>query len=432
MVLMADAMAPETRTTIDAMIELLKSRGKTDIAQISMALDTDQGIIENWAKVLEKGNLVKISYEVGKMFVTPYNLTPEQETAVKAEMQTKAFSIESTVSSELLSLDNLSETLKGIKTSILAAEKLESDQMPQMRKALSQINSISEAVDQKLRSVGQTEKRANEFYDAINKRAAELAMRVSQIESTVNSKSIEDARHNIAQIMGEAADADKQIALMSKNTSDSINQLRTSMEEQMKQLHQQMDSNGRDLEAKTKEYSRLLSESERELRDRARAATSVVQESKEFEQEKEKTKSRINEVRAEFNDAYAKTREEISKSKSELDASSKALLDQVDSIKKGFGEAAMMDDAITRVKGELASIESDIAAQRREIEELLTQIHKIQSTEVQPDKKSATINSIKDMVDKAASNVSDIRNKVKNVSEGAKEIGKKEEGQQEG
>ncbi len=423
---MADAAAPETRTSIDSMIELLRSKGKMELSQISETLDVDQNIIENWAKVLEKGSLVKISYEVGKMFVTPSGFTQEQETSAKTEMQTKTSAIESAASAEMLSLDTLSDTLKGIRASVSAAEKLESDQMPQMRKAIAQIDSIYSSVDQRTRAIDQMAKRANELYDSINKRATDLASRISQIEAVSTGKGVDEAKRGLAQIMSDASEIDKQIALMGKSAGDSINRLRQEMEEQMKQLRQQMDSNRREIDAKMKEYSSMLSESERDLRGRVKAAGSIAQESSEFEREKEKIKRRISDIMVEFNDAYAKTRDEINRSKVELDATSKSLLDQIEFIRKSFGDAASIDDSITRAKSELTSIESEIAAQKQEVSGILSQVRNVQSTG-ELDKKKAAIDGMKGRADKAVSNVGNIRKRIKKASDEVEEIGKKEE-----
>ena len=45
-------MGPEARTTIDAMIDLLKKKGKSDITSIAAELGVSSSVIEDWAKVL--------------------------------------------------------------------------------------------------------------------------------------------------------------------------------------------------------------------------------------------------------------------------------------------------------------------------------------------------------------------------------------------
>lgn len=418
----------QTKTTIDSMIELLRDKGKMELSQISQTLGIDQTVVENWAKVLERGNLVKISYEVGKMFVAPYSLTPEQESSVGKEVQARTSSIESSAASGLLSLDSLSETLKGISTSIEAAERLESSQMPQMRKALSQINSIYESVDQKTRAIDQMAKRASELYDVVNKRAADLEAKISQIESTTSAKGLEDARQQFTKILSDASEMDKQIGLIEKSAHDSVDQLRKAVDEQIRQIHQQLDAGRKSVDDKIKEYSRQLSISERDLRNRVNSASSTMREVNDFERDKEKANKRIRDIRTEFNDAYSKTSKEIERSKAELDETSKSLLGQIDNIRKGFGDAAEIDDAIARTKAEVASIESEIAAQRAELNGIVSELHGVLSgDDGHIGQKKDAVEKVGAKADKAASNVGSIRKKVKKASDEAERIGKKEE-----
>ena len=63
------AKPSEAKTTIDTLTELLKSKGKMEINKIADSLGIDTSIAENLIKVLEDANLVKVTYEVGKMYV---------------------------------------------------------------------------------------------------------------------------------------------------------------------------------------------------------------------------------------------------------------------------------------------------------------------------------------------------------------------------
>ena len=78
------AKPSEAKTTIDTLTELLRSKGKMEINKIADSLSIDTSIAENLVKVLEDANLVKVTYEVGKMYVEPMLVTREQEQAFAA------------------------------------------------------------------------------------------------------------------------------------------------------------------------------------------------------------------------------------------------------------------------------------------------------------------------------------------------------------
>ena len=66
----------EVKTSIDALLDLIKSRGLVDVSVAASELGIAGAVAEQWAKVLEENNLVKISYRVGKMYVEPVAVSP--------------------------------------------------------------------------------------------------------------------------------------------------------------------------------------------------------------------------------------------------------------------------------------------------------------------------------------------------------------------
>ena len=59
----------QATTKIDALYEYIKKHGKSDITTVASSIGVAPNIIEGWAKVLENGRLVKISYAVGNFHV---------------------------------------------------------------------------------------------------------------------------------------------------------------------------------------------------------------------------------------------------------------------------------------------------------------------------------------------------------------------------
>src|SRR5271170_5516673 len=108
----------ETRTSIDTLLELLKVKGKSELNGVAVALDVDPRIVENWAKVLEAGNLIKISYKVGKMYLEPMNLKPEQQLDMKTKTDVTKFILEEDIAIERISLEKFSKNIEELNKSI--------------------------------------------------------------------------------------------------------------------------------------------------------------------------------------------------------------------------------------------------------------------------------------------------------------------------
>ena len=195
----------ETRTTIDSLIELLKSKGKMELGAISMNLGVDPKIVEGWAKVLEKGSLVKISYEVGKMYVAPATLTPEQETQVKSKLEAKTVSVGADISAQLMNVAKLSEMIENIKASTVNAEKVYAEQMPALHKTVSEINRMYDTIEERDKSIKQISKKAEELYDSINKRITELNSRIDYVDTAMADKGFDDVKAMVSQVTKDAS-----------------------------------------------------------------------------------------------------------------------------------------------------------------------------------------------------------------------------------
>jgi len=103
------AKPSDAKTTIDSLAELLREKGKMELGKIAQSLGVEQNVVENWAKVLEAGNMVKISNEVGKMYVEPLQVTKEQEAAVAATIDAQRAKLENELAMQRTTLDRCSK-----------------------------------------------------------------------------------------------------------------------------------------------------------------------------------------------------------------------------------------------------------------------------------------------------------------------------------
>src|SRR5208337_1649342 len=57
-------------TSIDDLVKYLKEHGETESSELANTLGVDTGIVEAWSDALEKAKIVRITYKVGKMYVS--------------------------------------------------------------------------------------------------------------------------------------------------------------------------------------------------------------------------------------------------------------------------------------------------------------------------------------------------------------------------
>ncbi len=369
----------ETRTTIDSLIELLRTKGKMELGAISVAIGVDPKIVEGWANVLEKGNLVKITYEVGKMYISPSILTPEQETKVKSTLDAKSVTLESDISTQLISIEKLTEAIEKIKTTTATSEKIYAEQMPEIHKTVSEINKIYDYVQERGNSIAAISKRASETYDNINKRITELDARIEHTNVGVEGKGVEEIRGMINQLVKEAEAADSEISSASKTTTDYMEQLSKNVEVQTKNLHSKIEKDRREMETRLRNYSKQIETLESQLKEREKHVKGSFEEVNTFIKEKERLKKQLSDAKVEFNNMYSKTNEEMQKSVSRVDDLSKVLLNKIDTFKKGFGESVAIYDSIDKAKKEVSDIETESNQIRQELQRMGEQLRALKA-----------------------------------------------------
>ncbi|MCL4379682.1 MAG: hypothetical protein M1160_03650 [Candidatus Marsarchaeota archaeon] len=424
---MADDAPPSTKTTIDSLVELLKKKGKMDLASVSVALGVDQSIVENWAKVLEKGNIVKITYEVGKMFLTISTLSAEQEATEHSRAEAEISGLMAQSESQMLSLDKLTETLESIKGSVATAEKAEASEMPEIRRAIADLNSIYATVEQRNRGFEQMAKKAEQIYDEINKRVIELSTRLGGISGEGGAKGVDDARQELESISKSIASINSQISAVGKSSSESMDQIRRSVIEQSKALERQIEQSKKEIDAKLNEYAKQADTVERQLKDRVRAISSSVEELNSFSKEREKQLRRLRDSRVELNNYYMKMSEELNTQKSSAAAISKEISEKVARLKSGFGEAAEIDDTLSTLKSQMAGLEREIADARQDVNDITNKLRALSAlSSATTEQKTAAFSDLQKRASAARSRVSNIEDKVGNAESAAGKIaGKK-------
>ena len=150
-------------TGVDSLVKLVRERGKVELREASVELGISQGVIEEWAKVLEREGVVKIDYQFTKIFLT----IPTSE---KSEAQKKAREITEMqvtmareVESQVKRLERVGRELDEMRDEFIGVSKVFEDKMA--------------AIRQKVREL-----------DALEKKHEELCYR----GRCINEKSIED------------------------------------------------------------------------------------------------------------------------------------------------------------------------------------------------------------------------------------------------
>ncbi|MCL4389376.1 hypothetical protein M1397_02055 [Candidatus Marsarchaeota archaeon] len=427
---MAERPTAETRTAIDSLIGLLRQRGKMDLNSIANALNTDIDVVERWAKVLEKDEMVKITYEVGKMFIAPATLTKEQEKTLTHDIQMKASALSETATSQIMSLQSIENSLKAMKGTVAEASKVEAQELPELKKAIGELNAIFNSVDQNKRAIDLIYKNTNAMYDSISKKADSLVAKINQVQQTAlpNAPSSDELRLKISEIEKGVAAIKGQISAMRRSTNESIEEIRKGVGDQFKVIDGQLEKGKKDLLSRMKTYQDGAIEAERQLAERLKLITTISDEIKAFTAERDHQINQIRSSKVEFENSYTRAMAKMKKQSEEVEAMSNAMAAKINAIKSKFGSAPGYENSISELDKHLSEMENRVSGAKREAEEIQNQLAGVLSlADLSVTKKEEAIDTLGKKANQNSEKLNGIRSDMDNVTNRIKKLGPSEE-----
>jgi len=129
-------------TGVDGLVKLVRERGRIELREAAVELGISQGVIEEWAKVLEREGIVRIEYQLTKIYLT----TPTSE---KSEAQKKAKDITDMqvtlareAESQLKRLERVGRELDEMRDEFVGVSKVFEDKMAAARQKVRELDSL--------------------------------------------------------------------------------------------------------------------------------------------------------------------------------------------------------------------------------------------------------------------------------------------------
>ena len=229
----------QATTTIDAMVELIKTKGKIDVTSIAVALDISPAVVEDWARVLESGNLVKITYEVGKMFVAPMNVGKEEAEEMQKKLEMQTGTLKERLDVEKLTLDKITDSIKKISSATQEVDKEFEKGAPGIHKALSEIAKLEKEAEKNSDELIKIKNKAASDYELVNKKFSELSSKMASFTSGEFNVNLTANQQKVEAVVASAHAKLGEIDTMRKEKDKALDELKKSMQEEMKKLNDQ-------------------------------------------------------------------------------------------------------------------------------------------------------------------------------------------------
>jgi chromosome segregation ATPase len=404
----------EATTTIDSLLELLKSGGKMELSKIANTLKVNPSIVEGWAKVLEGGGLVKISYEVGRMYVEPAGVSKEQESTIRATVAAEKDALAFEVAHQRGDLEAFSKKLDEISGFVNADETAFKERLPLIQEHLESINKIYEALLAEDKRAAGMAKSTEAAYDSINKKISTLYSKID----TIDTSTVDRAKAELLKIqnaLSKAAELEGQFALLTKSKDKALDAIRKSIETQHKELEKEAANAEKSIDAQLAAYKTEMESGYKALKDQARTTSSVAEQITRFAKEKEFAKQSLSTARDSFNDEYAKTYGRMKNTEEILKKEITKLTTELDQLKDSFGAASKAYDDLEKTRLEIEELKKTIAQMGEEAEKVEETISSLDSAKLSTEEKAKAVGEVKRKRDKIAKSSSDIGGKINDI-----------------
>ncbi len=410
----------ETRTSIDALMELLQQKGKMDVNDIAGTLGIAPAIVESWSKVLETGGMVKISYEVGKMHVAPVVMSPEQTKLIESKIEVKRGLAEDKVAAQRSELEKFVVEINELSTEVSSLERVYQQRMPAVQQMLLQINTLYDSIIEQSKTVEQIKKNAEDSYQSVNKNIDEMYAKIEALSNTeINTR---QGKGTITTGTGDSQDAMKnaEAAYEALNSLSSIkdrlfDSMLQNVDVQVGELKKQINTRKKEVDAQMRASSASIAQVLGRLKTQSKDTKDIVERLKGFKKDIDGTKRLINNAKVQFTDRYEKIEETMNTSTTVLRQDTKGVLDKLSDLKAAFGDVVKIDNTLHDAKKSIEALNKEIGESRESVNELQKLLQAQAAIDMSPEQHITATTEIERKVGKNSEKIAKIKKSIKDT-----------------
>lgn len=409
----------EVKTTIDALLDIIKSKGLVDISAAAATLGIAAPVAEQWAKVLEENNLVKISYRVGKMFVEPMSVSKGDIKLVTAKIETRRDMLEEEVSVQLEQINKIGDIIEAAKISAGNAETIFKQKAPEEQQMLNELNRVYNNVEKQYAEIEDAKKKVEETNDRINKSLTDTLSKIAAYSSSDIVKNIEETRERMSAAIKSVSEVNAAANSIIKQKDKAFEDIRKKFAEQVAAEKAQMDKEFKDINNRLQVSLDQVKIEENKIREQNSSLRAATEGLETFNKEKAAMEKELNAARVHFNDQYLVRRQELEKNLSLFDDKMKTFYSKVKEMKDAFGDVANIFDSIEGAKKDLAEVTTKLASAKVQAQGLQEALKTLSSSDMPVGQSAdavdkiardikglnATIDDVRGGITKAASNI---------------------------
>jgi hypothetical protein len=365
--------SPDARTSIDSLLELLIAKGRMDLNTVSITLGISPRIIEEWAKVLENGKLIKVNYEVGKMYLEPLELVsgPDQGKSIEIRTEAQKSALQNEMEVEKITLDKFSKNLDELAVSVSGMETLYRQKIPNIQKLLSEVDLMAAPLTKRAKDMDKMQKDAEMYFGQLDKRVDAAYEKINSMEGSSAERNLRQKEEMLKASLARADQAKATLLDLEDTRQALYKKISADMERQMKEfrtgLKASIDQIYTELKADAADSVAIEKEIKTELVETAKTSGEMARVKKEMES----SRTELANARNSFKDRYQKLANEITNTSKAVEQKYQTAQVQMLDLKESVGEVSRLHDSIAASKAELEKIRESIRASKETVDSIL-------------------------------------------------------------
>ncbi len=386
-------------TSIDDLVKYLNEHGETESSVLASELKVGENIINTWAEVLEKAQITKINYKMGKMFVSPMVITKESVEAAKKTVELKKDVAETELLTQISMINQVNARLDEFKRFVSGAESTFKTKAGTIKEAIDEIDKLNARVDGSYKKLKDKKVYIDTLSSNIDKETLKLEEKSKSAEGISGRDS--DSKRVIADIRSKLDDSETRLRDLRVNFNSAL-------EEERKGSNDMLDG----IKSENSKLREMLKQQEKEVQDYASFLES-------YKKESDAAKRQIIKERNKMLDDIARSGDETRKVFRDADkrvADTKKMLAEM---KSQFGGYSELSDKLNNIKTSIDEIEKKKGALQKDFDALGDQLRVLSTLEQsRVAEKTVKMGQVNQKIADAAKRVDEIASETEAVKNG--------------
>ena len=341
-------------TSIDDLVKYLNEHGETESSALATELKVGENIINTWAEVLEKAQIVKINYKMGKMFVSPMVITKEGVEAAKKTVELKKGVAETELMTQVSMINQVNTKLDEFKRYVSGAEGTFKTKAGSIKEAIDEIDKMGLRVDSSYKKLREKKDYIDTLSGNIDKETLKLEEKAKAAED-ISGRDTESKRV-ILDIKSKLDDSESRLKALRENFN-------TALEEERKGATDMLDG----VRSETRNLREMLMQQEKEVQDYAAFLES-------YKKESDAVKRQVLRERNRMLDDIAKSSDEARKIFSGAEKRVTDIKKMLSDMKGQFGGYSDLSDKLNGIKSSIDEIEKKKSALQKDLDALADEL----------------------------------------------------------